>query len=38
TPAVKADVLFGVSPAGVWRNKSDDPLGSDTQAGASNYD
>ncbi len=36
--AVKADVLFGVSPAGVWRNKSDDPLGSDTQAGASNYD
>ncbi|KPC37428.1 Uncharacterized protein AC498_1668 [Pseudomonas savastanoi pv. glycinea] len=30
--------MFGVSPAGVWRNKSDDPLGSDTQAGASNYD
>ncbi|WP_445379632.1 glycoside hydrolase family 10 protein [Pseudomonas syringae] len=36
--AVNTDVLFGISPAGVWRNKSNDPLGSDTQAGASNYD
>jgi len=31
-------VKFGVSPAGVWRNKADDPEGSDTQAGAPTYD
>jgi len=31
-------VEFGISPFGVWRNKSKDPLGSDTQAGISNYD
>ncbi len=31
-------VRFGISPAGVWRNRSDDPLGSDTHAGAPNYD
>lgn len=31
-------VKFGVSPAGVWRNKEDDPLGSDTRAGIPNYD
>lgn len=36
--AIKPDVSFGVSPAGVWRNRADDPLGSDTQAGAPNYD
>jgi uncharacterized lipoprotein YddW (UPF0748 family) len=29
---------FGVSPFGVWRNKSKDPDGSDTQAGQTNYD
>jgi uncharacterized lipoprotein YddW (UPF0748 family) len=28
---------FGISPFGVWRNKSDDPEGSDTQAGPTNY-
>jgi len=36
--AIKPDVSFGVSPAGVWRNKADDPQGSDAQAGAPNYD
>lgn len=29
---------FGVSPFGVWRNASQDPNGSDTQAGQTNYD
>lgn len=31
-------VEFGVSPFGVWRNKSKDPKGSDTKAGCTNYD
>ncbi len=31
-------VKFGISPFGVWRNRSDDPEGSDTQAGVTNYD
>lgn len=31
-------VKFGISPFGVWRNSSDDPLGSDTKAGTTNYD
>lgn len=29
---------FGISPFGVWRNKSKDPEGSNTQAGQTNYD
>jgi len=29
---------FGISPFGVWRNKSDDPRGSDSKAGTTNYD
>jgi uncharacterized lipoprotein YddW (UPF0748 family) len=29
---------FGISPFGVWRNKSKDFTGSDTQAGQTNYD
>ncbi|HEY4288946.1 MAG TPA: family 10 glycosylhydrolase [Puia sp.] len=29
---------FGISPFCVWRNKSRDPDGSDTQAGVTNYD
>lgn len=36
--ATKPWVKFGISPFGVWRNKTDDPLGSDTKAGATNYD
>jgi uncharacterized lipoprotein YddW (UPF0748 family) len=31
-------VKFGISPFGVWRNKSDDPEGSETKAGTTNYD
>ncbi len=31
-------VKFGVSPFGVWRNKSVDPKGSNTKAGTTNYD
>ncbi len=34
---VKPGVAFGVSPAGVWRNLSQDALGSDTR-GAATYD
>ncbi|WP_318365276.1 glycoside hydrolase family 10 protein [Enterobacter sp.] len=34
---LKPDVAFGVSPAGVWRNRSHDPAGSDTR-GAAAYD
>jgi|SRR5450432_718366 len=29
---------FGISPFGVWRNRSQDSLGSDTHAGQTNYD
>ncbi len=31
-------VKFGISPFGVWRNLADDPRGSMTMAGATNYD
>lgn len=31
-------VKFGISPFGVWRNLSDDPNGSNTKAGTTNYD
>ena len=34
---INPDVEFGVSPAGVWRNRSFDPAGSDTR-GAAAYD
>lgn len=36
--ATKPWVKFGISPFGVWRNSEDDPRGSETQAGATNYD
>jgi uncharacterized lipoprotein YddW (UPF0748 family) len=29
---------FGISPFSVWRNKSNDPEGSDSKAGVTNYD
>jgi len=29
---------FGISPFGVWRNKDQDPSGSNTRAGQTNYD
>ena len=35
---IKPWVKFGISPFGVWRNKSADPIGSETQAGQTNYD
>ncbi|MFC0876854.1 family 10 glycosylhydrolase [Saccharicrinis sp. FJH2] len=35
---IKPWVQFGVSPFGVWRNKQDDPDGSDTNAGTTAYD
>lgn len=31
-------VKFGISPFGVWRNASNDPMGSVTRAGLTNYD
>ena len=34
----KKNCKFGVSPFGVWRNHSKDSLGSETQAGQTNYD
>ncbi|WP_443066567.1 glycoside hydrolase family 10 protein [Streptomyces sp. NBC_01260] len=36
--AVKPAVRFGISPFGVWRNASTDPLGSKTAAGVQTYD
>jgi len=36
--AEKPYVKFGISPFGVWRNASDDPAGSATRAGQTNYD
>ncbi len=36
--AEKPWVKFGISPFGVWRNKSDDPRGSDTRGGQPSYD
>lgn len=35
--SIKPNAEFGVSPAGIWRNKKNDPNGSDT-AGAECYD
>lgn len=36
--SIKPNVRFGISPGGVWRNRQDDPLGSPTKAGKTNYD
>lgn len=36
--SVNPRVKFGISPFGVWRNKSKDPMGSDTRSGPTNYD
>ena len=36
--SVNPHIKFGISPFGVWRNKSQDPMGSDTKAGQTNYD
>ena len=29
---------FGISPVGIWRNRSEDPLGSNSRAGQTSYD
>ncbi|RDI42302.1 glycoside hydrolase family 10 protein [Falsibacillus pallidus] len=34
----KSYVKFGISPFGVWRNIANDPTGSETTAGQTNYD
>jgi uncharacterized lipoprotein YddW (UPF0748 family) len=36
--ATKPWVKFGISPFGVWRNIADDPAGSKTKAGTTNFD
>lgn len=36
--SIKPYVEFGIAPFGVWRNKKDDPNGSDTRAGSPCYD
>ncbi len=36
--SAKPWVKFGISPFGVWRNKKDDPRGSASTAGTTNYD
>ncbi len=35
---IKPYVKLGISPFGIWRNKSKDPEGSDTKGGQTNYD
>jgi uncharacterized lipoprotein YddW (UPF0748 family) len=35
---IKPAMKLGISPFGVWRNKSTDPEGSDTHGGVQNYD
>uniref|UniRef100_A0AAU3H374 Family 10 glycosylhydrolase n=1 Tax=Streptomyces sp. NBC_01401 TaxID=2903854 RepID=A0AAU3H374_9ACTN len=35
---VRSGVRFGISPFGVWRNSTTDPLGSDTAGGVQTYD
>ena len=36
--ARKAHVKFGISPLAIWRNKKQDPTGSDTNSGQTSYD
>lgn len=36
--STKSNVKFGISPFGVWRNKTQDPRGSETKGGQTNYD
>jgi len=39
--AIKSEkpwVKFGISPFGIWRNRTQDPAGSETGAGTTNYD
>ncbi|HIR37918.1 MAG TPA: family 10 glycosylhydrolase [Candidatus Limisoma gallistercoris] len=34
----RPDVVFSISPYGVWRNRADDPDGSDSSSSITNYD
>ena len=34
---IKPSVEFGISPSGVWKNKSSDPIGSDTKGAKESY-
>ncbi len=36
--SIKPKVEFGISPRGIWKNKSSDPTGSDTKGGQSYHD
>ncbi|MDR3133578.1 MAG: family 10 glycosylhydrolase [Prevotellaceae bacterium] len=36
--SVKPWVEFGISPFAIWRNRAEDPRGSDTKGGTTNYD
>jgi uncharacterized lipoprotein YddW (UPF0748 family) len=36
--SIKPYVKLGISPFGIWRNKSQDPEGSETKGGQTNYD
>ncbi len=36
--STKPRIKFGISPFGIWRNKSQDPMGSETRGGQTNYD
>jgi len=36
--ATNPRVKFGISPFGIWRNKTQDPRGSETKGGQTNYD
>ncbi|GAC1525318.1 MAG: glycoside hydrolase family 10 protein [Sediminibacterium sp.] len=36
--SINPHIKFGISPFGIWRNKSQDPMGSDTKGGQTNYD
>jgi len=36
--SINPNVKFGISPFGVWRNQSRDPMGSATKGGLTNYD
>jgi uncharacterized lipoprotein YddW (UPF0748 family) len=36
--SIRPEVKFGISPVGIWRNKQDDPLGSNSRARFTSYD
>ncbi|RMF00189.1 MAG: glycoside hydrolase [Alphaproteobacteria bacterium] len=36
--SVAPHLKFGISPVGIWRNRSDDPRGSNSRAGQTSYD